>query len=72
MATYAEMLSAAKTALAGIVASKTASYSVNGVSYTYHNLADLEKLIDWLETKAARESGSRPMVVVADISRRAD
>ena len=68
--TYAEILATAKTALAGILANKTAEYNVNGIGYTYHNLADLTATIKELERLAARESGARPVVLLADTSRR--
>lgn len=45
-----------------------ASYSLNGVTYTYPDIDKLEKLIERLEGLAARESGSRPTTLLSDIS----
>lgn len=68
-ATYSETLDAAKDAAMRIVQGSISSYSLNGVQYTYANLSELQKLIDWLEGKVARESGTRPTILLADISR---
>jgi len=66
--TYSELLAQAKTAMLALLQRQIASYSLNGVNYTYHNIGELEKLIERLEGLAARESGSRPTILLSDIS----
>lgn len=63
MATYAETLSKARTALDEIVEGKLSSVSVMNKTFTHHNILELQRLIDWLEEMAAREGGRRRTAV---------
>lgn len=63
--TYAAMLESAKQAYSDILSGKISSYQINGRSITYQNIGELQAQIQWLETKAAQEAGTRRPAVVA-------
>jgi len=68
-ATFSEILDEAKDAYLRILQGTTASYTLGGAQYTYLSLAELGKVIDQLEQRVARTNGTRPTILLADISR---
>lgn len=63
MATYAEMLANARTALDAIVSGQVESYTISGgpnggQTVKRHNLGELRRHIEWLESRAATAAGA--------------
>jgi hypothetical protein len=70
---FTELYEAAKTAYLELLteSGKTKEVTVNNRSYTYRDLAELQKVVEALAVAAARESGTRPTILLADVSGRA-
>ena len=64
--TLAELLTAVDVAILNLLTNKISSYSLNGISYDYHNLDDLRRLRDELKKETA--AGSASSIRLADIS----
>jgi len=67
---YSDILDAAKAGLLALMQRRVASYQLWDVQYTYQNIEQLERVIRNIEPLAAREAGTRPRVMLADISGR--
>jgi hypothetical protein len=72
-ATFTELFEAAKTAYLALLtdAGGTKQVQVGLRSYTYRDLNELQLVVEKLAVQAARESGTRVTILLADISGRA-
>lgn len=63
--TVAEMLTAVNAAIYGLLQGKASSYSINGRSYTFHDLDKLRAFRSELQKESESGTGT---VMLADIS----
>lgn len=63
--TAEQRLEEIQTAISGVLASATASYTIDGNTFTRHNLDALRRMEQYWLTQYAQSSGGRPRVSVA-------
>ena len=68
--TFLELYEAAKTAYLELLGKTVKQITINGRTYTYRDLSELQAVIEKLAVQAARESGTRTTILLADLSGR--
>jgi hypothetical protein len=68
--TFTELYDVAMTAYQELLSHPEKTVKVNNREYTYRDLSELQSIVEKLSVQAARESGSRPTILLSDISGR--
>lgn len=65
-ATYREIAKAGRKGLKDLATGQISAYSGFGTQFTFQNIGELQRLVEWAEDRAAEEEGAGPNVTVAD------